>query len=144
MKKSKYTVGNYGLRVRRGVSGKGLFAKEAIPKGVCIIEYIGTPIKKEDQETATGRYLFETGRDKMINGNIKENTARYINHSCRPNCEADGPSGHVYILTLRKIKAGEELTYDYGEEYFDDYIKPIGCRCVKCKERLVRSTIQKK
>lgn len=132
-RKSKFTVGNFKLGVHRGVSGKGLFAKEDIPKGVCLIKYIGKPIPKDKQKTITGRYLFETGRGKMIDGNIKANTARYINHSCKPNCEADGPSGHVYILSLRKIKAGEEITYDYGEEYFDDYIKPIGCRCVKCR-----------
>lgn len=132
----KYTVQDYGLRVGRGLSGKGIFATREIPKGVCVIEYIGKPVPKEEQETKTGRYLFETGKGLMIDGNIKENTARFINHSCRPNCEADGPSGKVFILTLRKIKAGEELTYDYDEEYFNDYIKPIGCRCVKCMSKV--------
>jgi SET domain-containing protein len=70
----------------------------------------------------------------MIDGNIKENTARYINHSCRPNCEAEGPKGRIYILSTRNIKAGEELTYDYGKEYFETYIKPFGCKCVKCNK----------
>src|SRR6185295_9104792 len=134
MRKSKFTVGDFKLSVHRGVSGKGLFAKEPIPKGACLIEYTGEPVPKELQKTLGGSYLFETGRGKMINGNVKSNTARYINHSCKPNCEADGPSGRVFILSLRKIKAGEEITYDYGEEYFDDYIKSKGCRCVKCKK----------
>src|SRR5690349_4821442 len=91
MKKNKYTVGKFDLRVGRSASGKGLFAKQDIPKGACIIEYIGKPIKKEDQENATGKYLFWTGKHTMINGNIPSNVARYINHSCKPNCEADGP-----------------------------------------------------
>lgn len=132
MKKSKYKVGNYKLRVGKAETGKGLFAMEAIPKGACIIEYIGKEIKKEDQENATGKYLFETGKGKMIDGNIKENIARYINHSCAPNCEADGPEGRVFISALKSIKAGEELTYDYGEEYFDEHLRPSGCRCKKC------------
>lgn len=125
-------IPNFKLRVARGLSGKGVFALEDIPKGKRIIEYIGKDVPVEKQETATGRYLFETGRKKMIDGNVKENTARYINHSCRPNCEAKGPSGKVFIYSIKKIKAGEELTYDYGDEYFDDYIRPNGCKCEKC------------
>lgn len=132
MKKTKYKVGKFALRVRKSKTGKGLFAEQAIPKGACIIEYVGKNIKKADQENANGKYVFETGKDLMIDGNIKKNIARYINHSCAPNCEADGPRGKVFILSLRKIKEGEELTYDYGEEYFDEHIKPKGCLCTKC------------
>ena len=132
MTKNKYIVGNYKLRVQRGVSGKGLFAAEPISKDTCIIEYTGKIVKKADQENAAGKYLFWTAKDKMINGNVPSNLARYINHSCRPNSEADGPNGHVYILSLRNIKVGEEITYNYGKEYFNEYIKPKGCKCVKC------------
>jgi len=124
----------FKLRTGLGVSGKGVFALEAIPKGKRIIEYVGRNVPLEEQKSIVGRYLFWTGRKKMIDGNIKENTARFINHSCRPNCESRGPSGKVYIYSLRKIKAGEELTYDYGKEYFEDYIKPAGCKCEKCKK----------
>jgi SET domain-containing protein len=137
MKKSKYKVGKFALRVGKSKTGKGLFAKEEIPKGACIIEYVGRNIKKADQEKANGKYIFETGRGLMIDGNIKKNLARYINHSCAPNCEADGPRGKVFILSLRKIKEGEELTYDYGEEYFDEHIKPKGCLCKKCARTTV-------
>ncbi|MFA6269950.1 MAG: SET domain-containing protein-lysine N-methyltransferase [Candidatus Paceibacterota bacterium] len=132
MKKSKYTVGNFSLRVGKSYAGKGLFANEVIPKGACVVEYIGKEIKKEDQERARGKYIFATGRDLMIDGNVKENIARFINHSCKPNCEPEGPRGKVFIMTLKKIKAGEELTYDYGKDYFDEHIKPKGCRCQKC------------
>jgi SET domain-containing protein len=125
MTKSKYKVGNFKLRVGKSATGKGLYA----------IEYIGKEIKTEDQENASGRYLFETGKGKMINGNIKENIARYINHCCKGNCEAEGPDGHVYIMALRNIKPGEELTYDYGKEYFDEFIKPVGCKCISCAKK---------
>jgi uncharacterized protein len=135
MRKSKYTVGNFNLKVKKSATGKGLFAIDHIPKGACIIEYIGEPVKEAEHDTATGKYLFWTGRKTMINGNIPANTARYINHSCKPNCEAEGPSGHVYILSIRPIKAGEELTYDYGDEYFERYIKPFGCKCSKCSAK---------
>ncbi len=132
-RKTKYTVGNFTLAVRRSRTGKGLFAEEPIPKGACIIEYTGKLVTKEQEERMSGKYLFSVGRNLTIDGNIPSNRARYINHSCAPNCEADGPRGKVFILSLRRIKAGEELTYDYGKEYFDDHIKPKGCQCQKCK-----------
>ncbi len=128
-------ISKFKLRVGRGLTGKGVFAQEEIPKGKRIIEYIGKNVPVEKQGTLTGRYLFWTGRKKMIDGNIRENLARFINHSCRPNCEADGPSGRVFISSIRKIRAGEELTYDYGQEYFEDYIRPVGCKCEKCRNK---------
>lgn len=134
-RKSKYTVGDFALRVGKSKTGKGLFAVNPIPRKSCIIEYIGKNVKEADQYKVRSKYLFWVGKNKMINGWIKENTARYINHSCRPNCEADGPEGRIFISSIRNIKAGEELTYNYGKEYFNEYIKPKGCRCVKCTEK---------
>lgn len=131
-KRSTYTIGNFKLKVKRGISGKGLFTESPIPKGACIIEYVGKVVPESDHDTARGRYLFWAGKKKMINGNVSFNPARYINHSCRPNSEATGPDGHIYIKSLRNIKPGEEITYDYGDEYFDEFIKPKGCRCIKC------------
>lgn len=132
-RKSKYTPGGYALRVRRSGTGKGLFAEEEVPKGACVIEYVGRPISEEAAARDNGKYLFTVARNKTIDGNVPENTARYINHSCRPNCEATGPSGKVFIFSTRRIKPGEELFYDYGKEYFDRHIKPKGCQCVKCQ-----------
>jgi SET domain-containing protein len=77
-------------------------------------------------------YLFWTGKNTMIDGNIKKNTARYINHSCAPNCEVDIRKQRIYIFARRNLKAGEELNYDYGSEFFDTHIKPKGCKCNKC------------
>ncbi|OGC87683.1 hypothetical protein A3D70_01235 [Candidatus Adlerbacteria bacterium RIFCSPHIGHO2_02_FULL_54_18] len=130
--KSKYTVGNYALRVRRSKTGNGLFTEEFIPKSACIIKYTGRLVGKAEQYSDSGKYLFWVGKNSMINGNIPSNKARFINHSCKPNCEASGPKGRVFISALRRIKAGEELTYDYGDEYFEKHIAPKGCRCTTC------------
>lgn len=132
MSASKYTPGDFKLRVRNAQSGKGLFTDGRIPKGACIVEYTGRPATLEEMACDTGKYLFWTSTLQMINGNIPSNTARYINHSCAPNCEADGPAGRIFILALRTIKPGEELTYDYGKEYFEKHLKPRGCRCTRC------------
>ncbi|MFZ2523041.1 MAG: SET domain-containing protein [Minisyncoccia bacterium] len=131
-RKSKYTVGGYKLRVGKSKTGKGIFTEEAIPKGKCIIEYVGVSVSDKEMETINSKYLFEISKKLTINGNVSWNKAKYINHSCRPNCEAEGPNGHVYIMARKNIKSGEELTYDYGKEYWDEYIKPVGCRCEKC------------
>lgn len=128
---SKYTPRGYKLSVRRSVTGKGLFAEEDIPKGVCIIEYTGRVISNEEAESGRGRYFFEVNSKKTIDGNIPSNLARYINHSCVPNCEAIGPNSGIFIFSRKRIPAGTELTYDYGKEYFDEFIKPKGCRCEK-------------
>lgn len=132
---SKYTPRGHKLSVRRAAAGKGLFAEEDIPKGVCVIEYTGTILNEEEAEAAAGRkYLFEVSKKRTIDGNVPSNLARYINHSCRPNCESVVRSGRVFIFSIKRIKAGTELSYDYGDEYFDEFIKPHGCRCVKHKK----------
>lgn len=133
-RKSRLTLGTFKLRVGKSKTGKGLFAVDKIPKGVWIIEYIGKEIPKKDQKKKEGKYLFTINKDRMVDGNIPQNIARYINHSCKPNCEADGPREHAYISSLHTIKPGEELTYDYGKEYFDEIIKPLGCKCEKCSK----------
>ena len=133
--RSKFTPGDYKLRVGRSSAGLGLFAENAIPKGVCVIEYVGKTISKEEETTSKSKYLFEISKDKTIDGKPKWNKAGYINHSCRPNCEAEINKGRVFIFTKRAIKPGEELNYDYGKEYFNDHIKPFGCRCEKCAKK---------
>lgn len=134
-RKSKYTPGIYTFRVRQSQTGKGLFTEQEIPKGVCIIEYIGKVVSEEVAIRDRGKYLFEIDKNKTIDGNIPSNIARYINHSCAPNCEAIGPKGRVFIFSLKRIKAGAELFYDYGKEYFKEHIKTRGCRCSKCAKK---------
>ena len=141
MGKSKriFVPGEYVLRVGRSRTGRGLFVEQPIPKGACIIEYTGRPVSKTEQEKNQGKYFFWTGKNTMIDGNIKENKARYINHSCAPNCEVDLHNRRIYIFAKRNIKAGEELNYDYDTEYFDMHIKPKGCLCHKCHRKTVSS-----
>jgi uncharacterized protein len=123
------------LAVKRGINGLGLFAKVPIKKGDCIIEYVGEVITAAEANRRGGRYLFETSKNRHIDGTTRKNIARYANHSCRPNCEVDIKGGRVFILAKRSIEPQEELCYDYGKEYWTDYIKPKGCRCPKCVEK---------
>lgn len=121
-----------GLRVGRSSAGLGLFATRAFKKGERIIEYFGRVISKEEEYTSKSKYLFEVNSRKTIDGTTRENFARYINHSCKPNCEPNIVKGRVWIDAIKGIKEGEELSYDYGEEYVDEHIKPYGCRCAPC------------
>lgn len=123
------------LAVKRGINGLGLFAKVPIKKGECVIEYVGEVITAAEANRRGGRYLFETSANRHIDGTTRKNTARYINHSCRANCEPDTAAGRVYISAIKNIKPGEELCYDYGKEYWNEYIKPKGCLCPKCVEK---------
>jgi len=134
MARKSYTPLDLDLHVRRSATGLGLFAGEPIPKGSCVIEYTGVQISKEQEEKSRSKYLFEIHARKTIDGAPRWNTARYINHSCRPNCEPNIYKGRVYIHARRNIKAGEELNYDYGKNYFNEYLKAI-CACPKCQEK---------
>lgn len=125
------------LAVKRGINGLGLFAKKEIKKGDCVIEYVGEIISGAEANRRGGRYLFETSKNRHIDGTTRTNTARYINHSCRPNCEAETIGGRVFIFAKRKILPGEELFYDYGKDYWQSYIKPKGCLCQKCQEKRI-------
>ena len=127
------TEGNQKYAVRRTSTGLGLFALEPIPAGRRIIEYTGPLVSNEEvARRRTGKYFFGVNTKWSIDGTPRSNTARYINHSCRPNAEAIVTGRRVWIWSKRRIKAGEEITYDYGKEYFDDHIRPVGCKCEKC------------
>jgi uncharacterized protein len=121
--------------IKRTTTGLGLFALKAIPKGKRIIEYTGPLISNQEVEKRRGKYFFEVNAKWSIDGSPRSNVARYINHSCRPNAEALISRRRVWIWSKRKIKAGEEIAYHYGKEYFEDIIKPIGCKCAKCINR---------
>lgn len=124
-----------GLRVGRSSAGLGLFATRPFKRGERIIEYFGREISKEEEYTSRSKYLFEVNNRKTIDGRARENFARYINHSCKPNCQPEIVRGRVFIDAVRAIRQGEELTYDYGDEYVDEHIKPFGCRCGKCAQK---------
>ncbi|SNS15634.1 hypothetical protein SAMN06265795_101281 [Noviherbaspirillum humi] len=123
------------------VHGKGVFATRKIPAGTRIIEYGGERIswrkaekRHQAQDSESGHTFFfslESGR--IIDGGSEGNDARWINHSCAPNCEAREEDRKVYIYAVRDIARGEELNYDYGlqlEERHTAKLKRIyGCRC---------------
>ena len=122
------------FKIKRSSTGLGLFAVKRIPKGTRIIEYTGPRVPNEEVEKSDGKYFFGVNKKWSIDGRGRDNIARYINHSCRPNAEAIISRGRVWIWSRRVIKPGEEIAYDYGKEYFEGNIKDIGCRCVKCRE----------
>jgi hypothetical protein len=120
------------LRIGRSSAGLGLFAKETILPGA-YLEYTGTLITNEEADRKPqARYLFEINSRWTIDGSPRTNLARYINHSCAANCESIQRGKRVFITAKRRIPAGEELCYDYGEEYFNEFIEPHGCRCRHC------------
>lgn len=125
-------VPNFDVCVKRSSAGLGLFAAEDIPRGKTIIEYVGRRIPAKDGDFLNNRYVFSVNTRWDIDGSPRWNTARYINHSCRPNCEAVERRGRIFIVSRRAIKAGEELSYDYGKNYFESYIGHGCCRCKRC------------
>jgi SET domain-containing protein len=126
-------------RVGRGRTGLGLFATAPITAGAFILEYRGrhiTHAQAARREARGARYIFEINARWSIDGSTRRNIGRYANHSCRPNAESDLVGGKVILRAIRAIEAGEEITYDYGEEYVALFIAPRGCRCAKCARRL--------
>ena len=133
---------------RSPIHGNGVFAKTQIPAGAELVEYQGRRLTHAQADrlysgtTEEGHTFLFTLNDKyIIDANVEGNVARWINHSCAPNCQAvleenaDGKRklDRVLIEALRPIKPGEELTYDYGitlEERLTPRLKKIwACRC---------------
>jgi len=105
------------------IHGRGVFALRRIPKGTRVIEYRGERISNEEadrrhEEANQGPFtlLFEVDESTIIDAGVGGNSARYINHSCSPNCEAVNDDGRIFIEALRDIRPGEELSYDYRLE----------------------------
>jgi uncharacterized protein len=123
------------LRIGRSKAGLGLFACAPIKKGQFIIRYIGRKIRTEITEDLDTRYLFEINERWTIDGSSRRNRARYINHSCRPNAEVYFVKLVIKIRAIKNIKAGDEITYHYGRNYFEAFIKDVGCKCVACAKK---------
>ncbi len=130
------------IQVRRsGVHGKGVYAVAPIAKGEVIIEYKGETISWDealrrhphDPSDPNHTFYFSLDSGDAIDANVGGNSARWINHACNPNCEADEDNGRVFIKALRNLKPGEELFYDYGltidEPYTPKLKKEYECRC---------------
>ncbi len=130
---------NKPYRVGRSRTGLGLFATKPIKKGTKIIRYFGPLLdcKKKKDDAIENKYLFELNNRWTIDGSVRKNVARYINHACKPNAESDVKprKRKVFIRAIKNIEPGEEINYDYGTDYFKAYLKPIGCKCDACEKK---------
>jgi uncharacterized protein len=126
------------FRIGRSATGLGVFATKPIKRASYIVTYRGRRISAEEsdrREARGARYMFELNSKWVIDGSPRWNLARYINHSCRPNAKPVGRNGGIVIVALRRIEPGEEITYNYGPEYLDYFMKGGGCRCAACRKK---------
>jgi SET domain-containing protein len=136
-KKSKNRKPAVRIEVREsGVHGHGVYAMESIPKSTRIIEYTGQRVSWEgapNDENDPHTFNFGLDNGEVINPEIGGNDARWINHSCDPNCEAIEEDDRIFIDALRDIQAGEELFYDYAleidEPITEESKKKFACHC---------------
>ena len=137
MATTQVPLSRFQIQSGRPGTGLGLFARAQIRKGDFILEYTGEKILSKIADDHPGRYLFEIDDEWTINGETRSNTARYINHDCHPNTEAEiSEDDRIMIHALHDIIVGEELTIDYGDEYFNEFIRPSGCKCASCESGL--------
>ena len=126
-------------RVGGSRTGLGLFATKPIKKGAKIVRYFGPLLdcRKKKHDAIENKYLFELNNRWTIDGSVRKNIARYINHACKPNAESDvsARKRKVVIRAIKNIEPGEEINYDYGTDYFKAYLKPIGCKCAACEKK---------
>ena len=122
------------FRKKSGINNLGLFAKTDIKKGEKVIEYKGRKfthkqVEENDRfDNSKAIYLFTLNERYVLDGDTKTNTAKYINHSCDPNCEVDIIKGKIWIIAIKDIKKGDELSYDYGFGYDADF-RQFPCKC---------------
>ncbi len=122
------------------IHGRGVYARAAIPDGTRIVEYTGERITKEESKRREQQrlkrarrggdgsvYIFDLDETHDLDGRMRNNVARLINHSCAPNCRAETIDGRIWILARRDIAVDAELTFDYGYSYKECRAHP--CRC---------------
>jgi SET domain-containing protein len=132
------------------IAGKGAFATRRIPKGARIVEYTGERISQNeadrrypyDPDAHHHTFLFNLEEDVVVDGGVKGNSSRFINHSCAPNCEAVIEDGRIWIYALKAIEPGTELVYDY-RFILDEPHTPAAKRRYPCRcgARTCRGTI---
>lgn len=136
------------LEIRRSrIHGSGVYARKAIAVGTRVIEYVGEKITKKEAERrcdaqlerhrSSGEqegavYVFQLNKRYDIDGNVPWNHARLINHSCAPNCEPEIIRGHIWIIALRDIDKGEEISYNYGYDLENWADHPCRCGAEEC------------
>ncbi len=127
------------------IHGTGGFARADLPAGTPVIEYVGRVISKQEslERCREGNeYIFRLNEATDLDGNVAWNPARFLNHSCAPNCEAEWIEGKIWIVAQREIRAGEELTFDYGYD-LEDYRKhPCRCGAPQCAGYIVAEALR--
>jgi SET domain-containing protein len=137
------------------IQGRGVYALRRISKGTWVVEYTGELItsaeadRRYDDESMDRHhtFLFAKNDEWVIDASGQGSDARFINHSCEPNCEAvvDEDSGEIWIVALRDISAGEELSYDYGyesagtDEATARRLYPCHCGSPRCRGTIIRT-----
>jgi uncharacterized protein len=117
------------------IHGRGLFSGHAIPAGQRIIEYVGEIVSKAESLRRCeqgNECIFALDEEHDLDGNVPWNPARFLNHSCTPNCEANLDEGQIWIAARRDIAAGEELTFNYGYDLVDYREHPCHCGAREC------------
>jgi SET domain-containing protein len=117
------------------IHGTGGFARVDLRREKRIIEYVGPKLSKAEAQAELDQhnaYLFTLDEDYDIDGSVAWNPARFLNHSCAPNCEAEVVRGHIWLYAARSIKAGEELTYNYGHGLAGYEDRPCHCGASSC------------
>tara|TARA_Y100000768_G_C23970955_1_gene680493 strand:+ start:742 stop:1197 length:456 start_codon:yes stop_codon:yes gene_type:complete len=127
------------------IDKNGLYANCDIKRGTKIIEYKGKLVTVKNSENdpkfdnSKAIYLFGINKKYDLDGNFSFNTARLINHSCEPNCEVFGEGLKIWIFAMKNIKKGEELSYDYGFSFDQDYKNyPCNCGSKNCAGYIIR------
>jgi SET domain-containing protein len=129
------------FRVGRAATGLGLFAAKPIGRADYIATYRGRWLADEEaarRDARGAKYLFVVNKRWTIDGSPRWNKARYLNHSCRPNAKAVGRNGGIVFVALRRIEPDEEITIDYGREYYRHFLANGGCRCAPCCAKKAR------
>ncbi len=125
------------------IHGRGIVATKNIKKSTRIIQYVGEIVSKKEGDKRSGNrikkylksnrtgsvYIFELNKKYDIDGFFGYNKARYINHSCNPNCEVEISNDQIWICSIKRIKKGEELSYDYGYAFDKNDYKDHECKC---------------
>jgi SET domain-containing protein len=117
------------------IHGAGGFARNAIACGTRIIEYLGEKITKQESLARceqNNEYIFALSDTQDLDGNVDWNPARFLNHSCAPNCEAQLADGSIWLVAIREIRAGEELTFNYSYDLQDFREHPCNCGALGC------------